>query len=71
MIRPMIRLASPEYWRDKADECFAKSQAMLDPDARRTLLQIATMYDAMALRVEQRLAEGQMPAPGLSAMMRS
>jgi O-methyltransferase involved in polyketide biosynthesis len=62
----MVRLATPEIWRTKADECCAQAELIRDPDARRALRQIALMYNAMALRLEQRLAEGQIPQPGFS-----
>ena len=62
----MVRLATPEYWRTKADECCAQAELIRDPDARRTLRQIALMYNAMALRLEQRLGERQIPQPGFS-----
>jgi hypothetical protein len=42
----------PEYWRNRADEVYAKACEMHDPDAKRIMLQIAKMYAAMAIRVE-------------------
>jgi len=47
----------PAYWRAKADEARLIGANLRDPDARRTMLQIAVMYSGMALRAQQRMGE--------------
>jgi hypothetical protein len=48
----MIDRYAPEFWHSKAEEALARADEIRDPDARRTMLQIAMMYSAMALRLE-------------------
>ena len=52
----------PEFWHDRAVEAKALACELHDLDARRTMLQIAIMYSAMALRAESRAADN--PPPG-------
>jgi hypothetical protein len=50
---------SSEYWHDRAEEARAASEAMHDPLAAGTMLQVAQMYDLLAKRAsehERRLA---------------
>jgi hypothetical protein len=48
---------TPDYWRQRAEEACAQASDMRDSDARRTMLQIAKMYAAMAVQAEVRDAE--------------
>jgi hypothetical protein len=41
-----------EYWRERADATYAEACRLKDRDAKRTMLQIAKMYAAMAVRTE-------------------
>ncbi len=50
----MVNRYAPEFWYAKAAEALARADAMRDPDARRTMLQIAAMYRAMAFHLETR-----------------
>jgi hypothetical protein len=52
----MIDQLKPDYWHSKAEEARTRGEEMHDPDARRTMLQIAMMYSGMALRLEVRIA---------------
>lgn len=42
-----------EYWRDRAEEARAQASEMRDPDARRTLVEIAQNYDQLAEQAER------------------
>jgi hypothetical protein len=53
----MVDRYAPGFWYAKAEETLARAEEMQDQDARSTMLQIAIMYDAMALRMETRLAD--------------
>ena len=44
---------SPEYWRAHGEEARAMASEMTDPEGRVMLVQIATLYDDMALRAER------------------
>jgi hypothetical protein len=43
---------TPDYWRQRAEEACVQASEIRDQDARRTMLQIAKMYAAMAVRAE-------------------
>ena len=43
-----------QYWRDRAEEVRASAEAMHDPVARQTLLQIAEEYKKLAERAARR-----------------
>jgi hypothetical protein len=47
----------PDFWHAKAEEARILAEDLHDREARRTILQIAMMYSAMALRVQERLSE--------------
>jgi hypothetical protein len=49
----VVQQFTPDYWHAKAEEARAQAEEMRDPDARSTMLQIAMIYSAMALRMEQ------------------
>jgi len=42
-------------WRARAKELLAQTEKMLDPEARRTMREIAAKYEILAQRVEQRI----------------
>lgn len=43
---------TPEYWRQRADDTYAEATRLADAAAKRTLIQLAKMYAAMATRTE-------------------
>jgi hypothetical protein len=43
---------SAQYYRRRASEAREKAEAMRDPQARETMLQVARMWDAMAKTLE-------------------
>jgi hypothetical protein len=53
----ILKQFTPDYWHAKAEEARAQAKEMRDPDTRSTMLQLAKIYNAMALRMEERLAE--------------
>jgi len=48
-------------WRAQAAELLARADAMVDADARLMMQEIAAKYEVLAQRVEQRVAEVDMP----------
>lgn len=48
----------PAYWRARSDEVRAIADTLKDSEAKRIMLDIATDYDVLAQRAEQRLANG-------------
>ena len=55
--RPMADQQTPDFWRVRGEEVRARAAETRDPEARRTMLQIAIMYHLMALRSERRQRE--------------
>ena len=55
MLPPEYRTS--EYWRKRADAFYAQAAHLHDPDAQRTMIQIAEIYAAMAKRTETGEAE--------------
>lgn len=47
-------LDDAEHWRSRAEEARTMADRMKDLEVRRTMLEIATMYDGLAERAEQR-----------------
>jgi hypothetical protein len=43
-----------KHWRERADEARANALQINDPDARQMMLRIASDYDKLAKRAEQR-----------------
>ena len=43
---------TPDYWPQRADDIYAEATRLRDAAARRTLIQIAKTYAAMATRIE-------------------
>jgi len=48
-------------YRDRAEECRTHAAEMHDPGARAGLVQVAQSYEAMAKRLEARLASKKPP----------
>jgi hypothetical protein len=46
--------AFPAYWRTRAQEARTLADQMTDPEAKRTILDIAIKYDLLAQRAERR-----------------
>ena len=46
-------LCDPSYWRHKGEEARTCAEGMQDPEACRVMLEIATVYNRMALRMRQ------------------
>ena len=53
---------NPNFWRANAEEARFLAADLQDPEARRTMLQIAMMYRGMALRMQERFIEQQVAA---------
>jgi hypothetical protein len=53
----MLKQYDPDYWQNKAEEVLCRADKLSDPDARRTMQQIARMCRGMAAYLEKRLAE--------------
>lgn len=51
---PTNGLRTSAYWRQRAEEARARAQEMHDVEAKATMENVATMYDAMAVRAEIR-----------------
>ena len=66
-MEPGANRYNPEYWHDRAVEAKAQVGELHDPHARRTMLQIAIMYSAMALHMETKAADSS-PADRRSKM---
>jgi hypothetical protein len=47
---------TPEQWRRRAKEARALADQMHDPDSKRAMLRVATIYEKIAKREEARLA---------------
>jgi hypothetical protein len=44
---------TPEYWRAHAEEARTRADQMRDPEGKRIMDQIASLYDDMAVRRER------------------
>jgi hypothetical protein len=44
----------PQHWRRRAAEARAMADHIVDPEAKRAMLDIATSYERIAARAEQR-----------------
>jgi hypothetical protein len=55
---PTSQLMDTEYWLARADEARAHATEMRDPDAKRTLLEIAENYQQLAEQAEARRKTG-------------
>jgi len=53
---PLSMLDNAEHWRTRAKEARAAADLITDPDARRTMLEIAAKYERLAERATQRRA---------------
>ena len=54
---------TPQHWRARAQEARAIAEQMDDPEARRTMLDIAERYEKIARHTEAKLA-GRPPRDG-------
>ena len=54
----------PDHWRDRAEEARRISEDMADPEAKRMMLNIASGYERLVERAEQRLIAARPPLPG-------
>ena len=57
MARALIN--DPAHWRDRAEEARRIAEEMVDPDAKRMMLNIAAGYDRLAQHAETRLLTGK------------
>ena len=44
---------TPEYWRAHAEEARARADEMSDAEGMKIMLQVASLYEDMAVRVER------------------
>ena len=51
---PIRSLTDAKHWRDRAGEARATAERMTDPDTKRIMLAIATGYERLAKRNEER-----------------
>ena len=49
------------HWKERAEEARVLAEQMTDPEAKRTMLEVAASYDKLAKRALERLA-GKAPA---------
>jgi hypothetical protein len=55
---PLSQLMDTAYWLGRAEEARAQASEMRDPDASRTLLEIAENYEQLAEQAEARRKTG-------------
>ena len=46
-------LDDPEHWRSRAEEARSVAEQLSDPEAKRTMLRIATEYELLAEQAER------------------
>ena len=51
-------MSDPEHWRMRADAARAAAESLQDPEARRTMVEIALGYDKLAKLAEERILGG-------------
>ena len=59
LITPMARPSlqdDPKHWRQLAQDARATADQLDDPDAKKTMLEIAEGYDQLASSAEKRMA---------------
>jgi hypothetical protein len=44
---------TPEYWRAHAEEARTRADEMKDGEGKKMMLQVASLYDDMAIRLER------------------
>ena len=52
----------PKHWRNRAEEARIRAEQMRDSEPRRMMLEIATEYERLAKKAEQRLLLGAPPS---------
>jgi hypothetical protein len=56
-----VSINNPEHWRARAAEARGLADALIDAEAKRAMVKIATDYERLALRAEQREQAGRTP----------
>ena len=60
-----MRLRNPEFWRDRAEEARNAAENMVSADGRKTMLDIARQYEALAKLGEEFQEKHGIPNGGL------
>lgn len=56
---------TPEHWRERAEEARTVADGIIDPEAKRSMLEIAAHYEYIAKRAEAKLVSGALaPSKG-------
>jgi hypothetical protein len=55
-------LTNPQYWRDRAEEIQAIADRLANQETKRTMQDLATCYEQLARRAEERLSASE---PGI------
>jgi hypothetical protein len=50
-------LKDPKHWRERADEARRVASQLTDPEAKKTMLEIAASYDRLAERAQIRVGK--------------
>jgi hypothetical protein len=53
---PPSLIHDPKHWRERAEEARSHAEEMKDPEAKRTMLDIAEGYERLAKQAEKRVA---------------
>ena len=55
----MALINDPRHWRERAEEARRVAEDMVDPDAKRMMLNIADGYDRLAHHADRRVLTGK------------
>ena len=55
------RIRDDQYWLDKAEEARMQAEYMVDPDAKRQILEIAAGYQRLARYAQERASRASRP----------
>jgi hypothetical protein len=58
---PKDFINDPSHWRNRADETRELAKRVSDDEARKKLSKLATEFDRIALRVEDRMSKARAP----------